>query len=216
MRGAAALALLLAGCVPPLDTASAPCPCDDAHECCPTAPRDQCVPRGHLEQCRGIAGCALPDGTPPSLAIAQGVPDSTVAQPLDAAGTIPLYYGYQGGFHVYLQLLVERFYPNDVRVTRRLLDPATGSELRAQTDVLDFVCDAGSWVLLEGQRTYVCPGEVPGEAPLHDRGLTLDVRLASERTGDAIERAFPLHPTCPLDAHHDFCANSAQGCGTGP
>lgn len=217
-RLAVVMAAWLAGCVPHIDTSHAPCPCGDGYECCPTVEANQCVERGHLERCTGSQGCPLPDGTEATLAIAEGFPDTTQSRPLDINNDMPLYFGVQGGFHIYLQLQLTRFYPNAVKVTRKITDVATGTLLRqTQTDVLNFVCDAGRWVLLTGQLTYVCPADPPGALTIHDRDLQVQIDLESQRTGQKLSRSFTVRPVCqPGDtSHYESCMNSPLGCGGG-
>ena len=214
-------AIFLAGCVPVPDPTNAPCPCGDGYECCPTLKANQqCVASGHLERCIGTESCALPDGTPATLSLTEGFDSSTQSTPLDATGDMTLYYGFQNGFHVYTQLPLTRFYPNDVKVTRALRDHATGMLLRKpQIEVLGFVCDAGNWVLLNGQRMIVCPSEpTAGLITIHDRMLDVQVDLESQRTGQTLTQTFALRPHCnPGDTeHYAMCMSSSAGCGQGP
>lgn len=204
-------ALVAAGCVAPLGVEHGRCPCDGDHECCPTVARDQCVPRGRLDLCAASTSCP-PASAPPSVAIAVGAPDSTAAAPLPDDGAIPLYFGFQGGFHIYLQLAMTGFEPHDVLVTRRLLDPASGVELRYQAEVAQFVCDGGTWRLQQGQVTYVCPAEIPGVV-MHDRALLLEVTLASRSQPLTLTRRFTIRPVCPSDEHAAYCQRSPAACG---
>lgn len=204
----ALLALAGAACIPPVDGGGAPCPCDSAHECCPTVEQDQCVPLGQLAQCKIAAECALPDGKPPDFTLLAGSPDGTAGTPLPPGGVLPLYFGLQGGFHVYVQIAMERMDPRALSVSRRLLDPQTGAQLRSQAETLTLQCEDGAWQLGQGQLTFICPSGVAGVA-VEGRDLTLEVTLSDPASGASLTKRFTIHPVCqPSQPHYDECTGA--------
>jgi hypothetical protein len=204
-RVAGLLLVVLSGCVPRIDDSHAPCPCDADHECCPTLAADRCVPKGQLAECALTPGCAFPDGQPQSWRLAQGFPDSDEVQPLDTTGALPLNQGFQGGLHVYLQLL-PRVYPGSVTAALALRDPATGATVDQQQARLELVCDHDQWQLRQGLLTFICLPPGP-PVPVHDRTMELDVTLPD----DAQPRIFSIDPTCPTDASRDHCVAVCGG-----
>ena len=140
----------------------------------------------------------------------EGFPDSNEIHKLATDNRMQLNVGFDGGFHVYLQLC-PRVYPGQVTMVSQLRESnPLGQPLRdPQTQTVEFVCqEMVGWVLRQGQPTFICPSVQP--VPLHDRMLDLDVTLSAGT--DELTQSFTIEPTCPTD-DPDAYAACVKACG---
>ncbi|MEK6607257.1 MAG: hypothetical protein AABZ30_06300 [Myxococcota bacterium] len=155
------------------------------------------------------------------LVVGAGDPDAPVFDPLPDDGTIPLFPGPQGGYHVYLQFRARGLDATSVWIDRRLIDADSGLVLVELREARALVDAGDGWRGIEsGVQTNLCPSDIPGWA-LHDRAFDLGVVLTDmDDEARTIETKREIRPSCPDgdDAcTDDYCIGCAapppDGCG---
>lgn len=195
-------ACALGACVPPVSTTGAPCPCAEGMRCCD----DVCVPEDTI--CEG-KGCPLPPVEAPSFAIGAGTPDDETFRALDEDPALPLFSGFQYGYHVYVQLRVTGLDSARVTLDMRLTLPESGEEARTQRWMTTLLCpeEGDAWGAPQGLPLIVCPSFLAGER-MDDRDILLDI-TASDGERTLVAEA-TIHPNCPDDGQ---CATTTlPGC----
>ena len=206
------IALGAAACVSPLSLDDAPCPCAAGYRCC--AIENRCV--ADREVCPISLNCPVPPAAKPLFEIGAGN-DTTPAPAfiaLDAAGHLPLHYGGQGGYHIYMQVHLLGLDPVGLTLDRQVFDPADTQRqnpLRRVISGVSVYCEHDqSWILSgEDERLILCPSQKPGQA-MAGRDLLLHVE-ATDGAGRKLTAERAIHPDCPVDDPR--CATTATpGC----